>query len=68
VTTRPVLAGHRLMAVREAHTYGIEPVWASCTCGFETAPGTQAEVAVAFDEHTVAVGAGLVIAPWRETS
>jgi hypothetical protein len=53
------------MCVRNVNTYGIDPVWAECTCRFATETGTHAEMAAAFDAHTVAAGAGLVVTPWR---
>lgn len=56
---------HRLMAVHNVQTYGVEPVWAECTCGFSTEPGSQSEMAAAFDAHTVHEGAGLAVTPWR---
>lgn len=55
------------MRVSNTATYGLDPVYAVCTCGFETQPGDHSEMARAFDEHTVAAGVGLVVVPWRDT-
>ena len=56
---------HRLMRVSNTRMYGIEPVFAVCTCGVRTAPSDRVTMERAFDAHTLAVGAGLVTTPWR---
>jgi hypothetical protein len=56
---------HKLMRVSNTRTYGVEPVFALCTCGWSSEPSDRVAMERAFDAHTVAAGAGLVTTPWR---